>query len=212
MDSNGKSLTTKVVGLDDTFDLDMWKPQFVSRNSEIWPPKSLLRSQSEIRIDYLPRPIWRAYLRFQESNEYQSWRKFCAIQPGHRICIIWSLDVGDMASARQDYKTGKSERGWFYGNQVPFSPQEDLVQGKVEHAPRLPKGISTTPWVPKEGWSIHPSTGTRRNLGDSDDGRHESSKLFSEDQERPSGRWMTTPQWWVIDNGCWTDSWLSALV
>jgi hypothetical protein len=25
-----------------------------------------------------------------------------------------------------------------YGNQVPFSPKEDLVQGKVEHAPRLP--------------------------------------------------------------------------
>jgi hypothetical protein len=30
------------------------------------------------------------------------------------------------------------------------------VQGKVEHAPRLPKGINTPPWVPKEGWSIHP--------------------------------------------------------
>jgi hypothetical protein len=25
---NGKSLTTKVVGLDDTFDLDMWKDKF----------------------------------------------------------------------------------------------------------------------------------------------------------------------------------------
>jgi hypothetical protein len=23
--------------------------------------------------------------------------------------------------------------------------------GKVEHAPRLPKGINTTPWAPKEG-------------------------------------------------------------
>jgi hypothetical protein len=30
------------------------------------------------------------------------------------------------------------------------------VQGKVEHAPRLPKGINTTPWAPKEGWSLHP--------------------------------------------------------
>jgi hypothetical protein len=30
------------------------------------------------------------------------------------------------------------------------------MQGKVEHAPRLPKGINTTPWAPKEGWSIHP--------------------------------------------------------
>jgi hypothetical protein len=33
-----------------------------------------------------------------------------------------------------------------------------------------------------------------------------------EDQERPGGRWMTAPQWWVINNGCWTDSWLSAQV
>jgi hypothetical protein len=64
--------------------------------------------------------------------------------------------VGDMALARQGYKTGKSGRGWFYGHQVPFSPEEDPVQGKVQHAPRLPKGINTTPWAPKEGWSIHP--------------------------------------------------------
>jgi hypothetical protein len=28
MTFNGKSLTTKVVGLDDTFDLDMWNAQF----------------------------------------------------------------------------------------------------------------------------------------------------------------------------------------
>jgi hypothetical protein len=38
------------------------------------------------------------------------------------------------------------------------------------------------------------------------------AKGLHEDQERPSGRWMTAPQWWVIDNGCWTDSWLSAQV
>jgi hypothetical protein len=37
-------------------------------------------------------------------------------------------------------------------------------------------------------------------------------KILTEDQERLSGRWMTAPQWWVIDNGCWTDSWLSAQV
>jgi hypothetical protein len=34
---------------------------------------------------------------------------------------------------------------------VPFSPKKDLVQGKVEHAPRFPKGINTAPWAPKEG-------------------------------------------------------------
>jgi hypothetical protein len=28
MSSNGKSLTTKVVGIDDTFDLDTWKAEF----------------------------------------------------------------------------------------------------------------------------------------------------------------------------------------
>jgi hypothetical protein len=48
----------------------------------------------------------------------------------------------DMVPARKGYESGKSGRGWFYGNQVPFSPKEDLVQGKVEHAPRLPKGIN----------------------------------------------------------------------
>jgi hypothetical protein len=36
--------------------------------------------------------------------------------------------------------------------------------------------------------------------------------IYTEDQERPSGRWITAPQWWVIDNGCWTDSWRSAQV
>jgi hypothetical protein len=93
---------------------------------------------------------------YKESNKYQTWRKFCAIQPLHLICIIWSPNVGDMVPARKGCESGKSGRGWFYGNQVPFSPKEDLVQGKVENAPRLTKGINTTPWAPKEGRSIHP--------------------------------------------------------
>jgi hypothetical protein len=50
----------------------------------------------------------------------------------------------------------KFGRCWVYGNQIRFSPKEDLVQGKLEDAPRLPKGINTTPWAPKEGGSIHP--------------------------------------------------------
>jgi hypothetical protein len=37
----------------------------------------------------------------KEINEYQNWRKFRAIQPGCRICIIWSSDVGDMVPARK---------------------------------------------------------------------------------------------------------------
>jgi hypothetical protein len=35
------------------------------------------------------------------------------------------------------------------------------VQGKVEHAPKLPKGINTSPWVPKEGIGIDPFITTR---------------------------------------------------
>jgi hypothetical protein len=56
-----------------------------------------------------------------------------------------------MMPARKGCESGKYVRDRFYGNQVPFSPKEDVVQGKVEHAPRLPKGINTTPWAPKEG-------------------------------------------------------------
>jgi hypothetical protein len=82
--------------------------------------------------------------------------------------------MGDMMPARKGCESRKSGRGWFYGNQVPFSPKEDLVQGKVEHAPRLPKGINTP--LGAQGGVIHPSTGTRRNLGESDDDRRESSK------------------------------------
>jgi hypothetical protein len=53
------------------------------------------------------------------------------------------------------------------------------VQGKVEHAPRHPKGINTTPWAPKEGdRSIHPSTRTRQNLGESDEGRRRAPRVL----------------------------------
>jgi hypothetical protein len=68
---------------------------------------------------------------------------------GVRTWDIW-------CQQRKGCESGKSGRGWFYGNQVAFSPKEDLTEGKVENAPRLPKGINTTSWVPKEGWSIHP--------------------------------------------------------
>jgi hypothetical protein len=61
-----------------------------------------------------------------------------------------------MVPARKGCESGKFGWGWFYGNQVPSSPKEDLMQRKVEHAPRLPKGINTTPWAAKEVWSIHP--------------------------------------------------------
>jgi hypothetical protein len=66
---DGKSLTTKVLGLDDTLDLDMWKAQFESRRLEIWPPKCQMCRQVQNQIDYLLRLFWESYLHF----EYQSW-------------------------------------------------------------------------------------------------------------------------------------------
>jgi hypothetical protein len=49
-----------------------------------------------------------------------------------------------MVPARKACESGKSGRGQVYGNQVGFSPKEDLMQGKVENTPRLSKGINTT--------------------------------------------------------------------
>jgi hypothetical protein len=74
--------------------------------------------------------------------------------------------VGDMAPARKGCESRNSRWGWFYGNQVGFSPKEDLVQGKVDHAPRHPKGINTTPWAPQDGYqfrSIHHNSAKPRN-------------------------------------------------
>jgi hypothetical protein len=55
------------------------------------------------------------------------------------------------------------------------------VQGKVEHTPRLPKGINTSRWAPKEGLGglIHSSQlgETKKQATKRDDGRRESSKL-----------------------------------
>jgi hypothetical protein len=148
MASNCKTLNTKVMRIDDSFNLDMWKAQFGSRSEEIWPPKYLLRRQVPNQTDYILRLFWGSYLRFQGNQWIPNLEIICGTQPGHRICIIWCPKVGDMAPTREDCESGKSGRYWGYGNQVPFSPKEDLVQGRLEHAPRLPKGINTTPWAP----------------------------------------------------------------
>jgi hypothetical protein len=155
MASNGKSLTTKVVG--STIPL-IWicgRPNSGqgARRYDPRNPCCAVSPKSE-QIIFQAR-FGDLIFVSKERSEYQSWRKFRSIQ-SHRICIIWSSKVGDIALARQGYKIGKFGRGWFYGNQVPFSPKEDIMQGKVEHTPRIPKGINTTSWAPEEGWSIHP--------------------------------------------------------
>jgi hypothetical protein len=71
------------------------------------------------------------------------------------------------------------------------------MEVKVEHTPRLPKGISTTPWVPKEGWSIHPFIRELPKQRKSDDGRRESSKL-SRRWPRPTLSAMATLHGWAM--------------
>jgi hypothetical protein len=55
-----------------------------------------------------------------------------------------------MALVRQATKQESLDEADFMETKFP-SPKEHLVQGKMEHAPRFPKGINTTPWEPKEG-------------------------------------------------------------
>jgi hypothetical protein len=86
-----------------------------------------------------------SYLRFQGKKRIPKMKIISWHTTWTPIWNIWSPDVGDMAPARKDCESGKSGRGWFYGNQVCLSPKEDLMQGKVEHAPRHPKDINTTP-------------------------------------------------------------------
>jgi hypothetical protein len=46
--------------------------------------------------------------------------------------------VRDMVQVMKRCESGKSGRGRVYGNQIPFSPKEDLMQGMADHIPRLP--------------------------------------------------------------------------
>jgi hypothetical protein len=150
MASNGKTLTAKVVGLDDTFNLDMWKAQF-----EIWPRKSLLCSQSEIRTDYLPRPIWRSYLLFQGKKwipmlEEISWH------------TTRTPNLHYLESGHGRYSIGKAglQNRNVWTRLILWKPSSLISQGRSRARkggahPRLPKGINTTPWAPKEVWSIH---------------------------------------------------------
>jgi hypothetical protein len=97
-------------------------------------------------------------------------------------------NVGDMVPARKGCESGKSGRGWVYGNQVRFSPKEDLVQGKVEHSPRLPKGINTNPEAPKKGNDWDPFSREPSKEGDTPkeaNGRRKSSRV--------SRRWLRQP-------------------
>jgi hypothetical protein len=101
---------------------------------------------------YLQRLFWGCYLRFQGKQ----WILKLKIISWH---TTWCPYVGYMAPTRKGCELGKSGWGWFYGNQVCFSPKEDLVQGKVGHAPRHPKGINTTPRRPKMVTHGHPFIG-----------------------------------------------------
>jgi hypothetical protein len=68
------------------------------------------------------------------------------------VVLTWELWCRQGRAANQENPT----RLVLWKPSFPFSHKEDLVQGKVENAPRLPNGINTTPWAPKERGSIHP--------------------------------------------------------
>jgi hypothetical protein len=71
--------------------------------------------------------------------------------------IIWTPNLHYFESRHGRYGAGKEGANQENLDEDDFmetkfiSPKEDLVQGKAEHAPRLPKGINTTPLVLKEG-------------------------------------------------------------
>jgi hypothetical protein len=74
------------------------------------------------------------------------------------------------------------------------------VQGKVEQASRLPKGINTPPWALKEGWSIHPfirEPSTRRRSTRRKPPAAESSKL-SRRWPRPTLAAMAVLHGWAM--------------
>jgi hypothetical protein len=102
MASNDKSLTTKVVDLDNTFDLDLWKAN-ADKGARSYGPRNPCYAVS-------PKSEQMIFIS-KESNKYESWSKFRAIQPGYRICIIWCPDVGDMVPASKVCESGKSGRG-----------------------------------------------------------------------------------------------------
>jgi hypothetical protein len=89
MASNGKSLTTEVMRLDDTFDFDMSRPNSDkrARRYDFRNPYCAvsLKSKQIISQGRFGDLIFVS----KENNEYQSWRKFCGIHSGHRICITW---------------------------------------------------------------------------------------------------------------------------
>jgi hypothetical protein len=60
----------------------------------------------------------------KENNEYQSWRKFFVIHPGHRICIIWSLDVGDMGRQGRDGNQENLDEADFMETKFPSLPRK----------------------------------------------------------------------------------------
>jgi hypothetical protein len=83
-----------------------------------------------------------------------------------------------MTPTREVCESGKSGRYWVYGNQVPFSPKEDLVQGRLEHTPSLPKGIIQPLGHPRRGdRSIH-SSESRWHEVEAPGGRRRSSQVL----------------------------------
>jgi hypothetical protein len=197
--SNVKRLTTKVVGLDDTFDLDMWNDQFGSRSWEIWPLKSLLRSQSEIRTYYLPRSIWRSYLRFQGKQRIPKLEEISC----H---TTRTPNLHYLESGRGRYGVGKAElqNRKVWTRLILWKPSFLLSQGR-SHArkggarPKAPQGykynrLGTQGGVIKT--SIHQrAADMKEKCQEEVDDRRKSSNCLGDSLGRALAA-MVGPAWW----------------
>jgi hypothetical protein len=120
----------------------------------------------------------------KESNEYQSWRKFRAIQPGHRIYIIWSLDVGYTVPARKGCESGK-----IWTRLILWKSSSLLSQGRSRAKqggarPKAPQGHKYNP-LGAQGGVIDPSihqkaADTKEKHREEADGRRKSSSCLGD--------------------------------
>jgi hypothetical protein len=108
-------------------------------------PKISATQSVWIRTNYIPRPIWSSYLRFQGKK----WIPKLNIILRHTTC---TPNLHYLESGRGRYGAGKEglriRKIWM--RLILWKPslllsEEDLVQGKVEHAPMHPKDINTIP-------------------------------------------------------------------
>jgi hypothetical protein len=116
---------------------------------------------------------------------------------------IWTPNLHYLEFGRGRYGTDKEglriRKIWT--RLILWKPNSLLSQGRFRArqggvCPRLPKGINTTPWVPKD-WSIH-SSESRRHEGEAPDGSRRPPQVLELPRRwpRPCLAAMVGPAWW----------------